>query len=113
MQHWLIPAWWMQHPDFKEFEDTPSLDYHADDTKITLEETVAQTLVSIAKVATEYESVPASAFHPHKPLLAHDTSSMGSINHMKPQNVEEDHASEVGLSISCTPLFECIWMQKL
>lgn len=81
--------------DFLESDDLASLEYHADDNEGTLEETVAKALVSIGKVATEYESVPECAFQPHKPLVARDMASMGSINLTKPRTIEEDHASEV------------------
>ena len=85
--------------DFQESDDIASLEYHANDSEQTLEETVAQALVSIGKVSTEYECVPEWAFQPHKPLVARDMVSMGSINLTKPHTIKEDHASEVSFAI--------------
>lgn len=83
--------------DFEESKNLKSLEYHACGVEMSLEETVAQALITIKEYGTEYDSVPESAFHPHTPLTATDTVYRGSINLMKPQTIEADNDTEVAI----------------
>lgn len=82
--------------DFVDHELTKALAYRAYDAERTMEETAAAAIVAIQEPKAWYESIPDSAFQPHKSIIVSSLSDKGSIDIANSSRMQMDDDIKVG-----------------
>lgn len=83
--------------DFIDHDLTKALEFKAYDGDKTMEVNAAAAIVKLLETRDWYESIPDSAFHPHKRFHLSDSLDHGSIDISKPNLKEKDKDIVVSL----------------